>query len=92
MDKMYGHLCKRDCKVEQEPDVDHLDVRGLWQSIGHTYEPFWKESLFLWVRSFTYIVVNTSMTVKLTVMMASKKKGLKYTVMWPMVFSRTVGT
>ena len=40
----------------------------------------------------TYIVVNTSMTVKLTVMMASKKKGLKYTVMWPIVFSRTVGT
>ena len=44
------------------------------------------------VKSLTYIVVNTSMTVKLTVMMASKKKGLKYTVMWPIVFSRTVGT
>ena len=36
-----------------------------------------KESLIFLVRSLTYIVVNTSMTVKLTVMMASKKKGLK---------------
>ena len=96
---IYGHLCKRDCKVEQEPDVDHLDVRGLRQGVRHTYKPLRERVQNVTIAPhvffnifFTYIVVSTSMTVKLTVMMASKKKGLKYTVMWPIVFSRTVGT
>ena len=34
-----SHLCKRDGEVEEQPKVDHLDVRGLWQSIRYADEP-----------------------------------------------------
>ena len=38
-----SHLRKRDGEVEQKPEVDHLHVRGLWEGIRHTDEPWQKE-------------------------------------------------
>ena len=34
-----SHLCKRDGEVEEQPELGHLDVRGLWQGIRYTDEP-----------------------------------------------------
>ena len=71
-------------EVEHYPDVDHLDGRGLWEGVGHADKPDGEDgpSTHTNIRTqdmqeHTYIVVKTNITVKLTVMIASKKKGLK---------------
>ena len=78
------YLGKWDGEVKQEPNVDHLYIRGLWEGVGHADKPDGgdgpsTQSTHTNIRKqeHTYIVVKTNITVKLTVMIASKKKGLK---------------
>ena len=78
------YLGKWDGEVKQEPNVDHIDIRGLWEGVGHADKPDGGDgpSTHTNIRTqdtqeHTYMVVKTNITVKLTVMIASKKKGLK---------------
>ena len=83
------NLNERKQEIEDEPDVDHLDVGGLGQVVrdidehgGQHEHCFGKELSFP-------IICN--LPVRLTVTTASKKKGLKKFVAWPITFRRTVG-
>ena len=78
------YLGKWDGEVKQEPNVDHIDIKCLWEGVGHADKPDGgdgpsTQSTHTNIRKqeHTYIVVKTNITVKLTVMIASKKKGLK---------------
>ena len=89
------NLKEGDHKVEDEPDVDHLDVGSFWKVFWdrdeHCRQNLWEitvtqdakmlKSLFknklFDLKQKTNSVDHTSITVRLTETMASKKKGLK---------------
>ena len=65
------NLQEGDEEGEEKPDIDHLDIRRLRQRHRHIYEPG-NHFEVLFSQRAAYMVVRTSMTVRLTVMMASQ--------------------
>ena len=62
-------------QVKYEPDINHFYIRCLGKCISYTDKPDGKPNYIFMTDFFdNYIVVKTSMTVRFTLMIASKKK------------------
>ena len=77
-------------EVEDEPNVDHLDVRSFGQVVGDVDEHGGQYEHGYKIRSSSLVNIS-KIPVRLTVTTASKKNGLKKLVAWPMTLRRTVG-
>ena len=77
-------------EVEDEPNVDHLDVGSFGQVVGDVDEHGGQYKHGYKIRSSSLVNIS-KLPVRLTVTTASKKKGLKKLVAWPMTLRSTVG-
>ena len=88
---MDQNLDERKKKIKDQPNVDHLDVRSLWQVVRDVDEHCGQHK-HCYKREFhPFLKYVANLPVRLTVTTASKKNGLKKFVAWPITFSRTVG-
>ena len=71
-----NHLKKRNHQVEDEPDINHLYVKGFWKVCRHCDEHC-GQNLRINEQTIQMSILLTSVTVRLTETTASKKKGLK---------------
>ena len=77
-------------EVEDEPNVNHLDVGSFGQVVGDVDEHGGQYEHGYKTQSSSQVIIS-KLPVRLTVTTASKKKGLKKLVAWPMTLRRTVG-